>query len=230
MRDRVLSCAVLRRLRHHDGFTLTEMIVVLAILGTVLAALVGAFTSASRHQIDLTRRENAYANARLALQRMRADIHCAGGSPSVDQNAFGGFTLTLTENHQGQDAWCPGVIPAGSTTNGVQWCTVQHSGSTTRWVLFRFLGNDPTDCGGSGSSTFEVDYIAAPPAGWPTNTNTTLPPTSWNGNIWPDPATCASGSLPTIGVDLSVALDPVNFPKENYELRDEIALRNANRC
>ena len=209
---------------------LTELIVVLAIMGIVLAALVAAFATAMRNEVDTARREHANSNARLVLQRMRVDIHCAGGSPSVDQNAFGGFTLTLTENHEGQDAWCPGVIPSGTTTNGVQWCTVQYPGSTTRWVLYRFLGNDPTDCGGSGNSTFEVDYIAEPPAGWPTNANTTTTPTSWAGNIWPDVSACTTGSLPTIAVDLSIAIDPVNFPKQNYELKDEIALRNANRC
>ena len=62
---------------------------------------------------------------------MRLDIHCAGGVTSVDENAAGGFTLTLTENHQGQEGWCPGVIPAGDVSSGVQWCTVPYGASTT---------------------------------------------------------------------------------------------------
>jgi type II secretory pathway pseudopilin PulG len=201
------------------------------ILGTVLAALVGSFASAMNQEVGQVHRQQAYQNARLALQRMRLDIHCAGGVTSVDQNDGGGFTLTLTENYQGQSGWCPGVIPAGDVSVGVQWCTVPYGSppSSTRFVLYRYLGLDPSDCAGSGTSTFEVDYVAAPLSGWPTNSKTTTPPTAWDGNIWPEPAACSVGSLPTVAIDLRVALDPVNKPNEDYELKDEIALRNANR-
>lgn len=225
-----------RRVRRDEaGYALIELITVMLILGVVLSALVGSFTTGMRHEVELTRREQAYENARLALQRMRVDIHCAGGITSVDQNSAGGFTLTLTEAHSGQDGWCPGVIPQGDTSVGVQWCTVPYSGSTTRFVLYRFLGTDSSDCGSGGSSTFQVDYIAVPPAGWPTSTQTTTPPTDWIGNLWPTGTTCAdgtapSGGLPTEAVDLNVSLDPVNHANEHYELKDQIALRNANRC
>ena len=229
---------VLARLRRDEGFALIEMITVLIILGTVLTALVGSFVTGMNQEVDQTRREQAYASAREALQRMRLDIHCAGGVTSVDQNAYGGFTLTLTEAYSGQEGYCPGVIPSGDTSVGVQWCTVQYSASTTRWVLYRYLGTDTTDCGSGGiSSTFQVDFMAAPPVGWPVTSQYTVgsPPTSWNGNVWPTGTNCADGSalsgeLPTTAVDLNVAIDPVKFPKENYELKDRIALRNANRC
>src|SRR5262245_65848672 len=115
-----------------------------------------------------TRREASYNNSRLALQRMRLDVHFAGGVTSVDQNDAGGFTLTLTENHEGQEGWCPGVIPSGSITSGVQWCTVPYPGDPTRFVLYRYLGLDPNDCGSGASSTFQVDYVTAPAGGWPT--------------------------------------------------------------
>jgi prepilin-type N-terminal cleavage/methylation domain-containing protein len=226
----------LARLRREEGFTLVELLTAMTILGIVLTALVSSFTSGMAHEVDQTRREEAQENARLALQRMRVDIHCAGGLTSVDQNAYGGFTLTLTEAHQGQAGWCPAVIPAGDTSVGVQWCTVPYAGSSTRFVLYRFLGLEESDCGASGSgSTFQVDYVSVPPTGWPQNTQTTSPPTSWVGNLWPTGTACedgsaVSGALPTAAVDLSVALDPVRYPRENYELRDQIALRNANRC
>jgi prepilin-type N-terminal cleavage/methylation domain-containing protein len=218
-----------RRIRAEEGYTLIELLVVFAVLGIVLAPLASSFTSAMRHQASQTRREESYLNARLALQRMRLDIHCAGGVTSVDQNAVGGFTLTLTENHQGQEGWCPGVIAAGEVSSGVQWCTVPYSGSTTRFALYRYLGLDPNDCGSGASSTFQVDYVAQPPAGWPTSSLVTTPPTSWIGNVWPDPTTCPTGGLPTVAVDVNVALDPSAHPTERYELRDQVALRNANR-
>jgi prepilin-type N-terminal cleavage/methylation domain-containing protein len=218
-----------RGLRAEEGYTLIELLVVLGILGLVLAPLTSSFASAMNNQTSQTRREESYSNARLALQRMRLDIHCAGGVTSVDENAVGGFTLTMTENHQGQEGWCPGVIPAGEVSSGVQWCTVPYPGSPTRFVLYRYLGLDPNDCGSGTSSTFQVDYIAQPPSGWPTSTRTTTPPTDWIGNLWPDPTACPSGGLPTVAVDVNVALDPVAHPSERYELRDQIALRNANR-
>ena len=223
----------LRRLNSEAGYTLIELLVVMGILGLVLAPLASSFTSAMHNETDQARREQAYASARLALQRMRLDIHCAGGVTSVDENTAGGFTLTLTENHEFQEAWCPGVIPAGDDSSGVQWCTVQRSGSPTRFVLYRYLGQDaPSECGSSATSTFEVDYVAMSPAGWPTTSRKSpaaLPPADWIGNLWPDPTTCPSGGLPTVAVDVNVALDPVGHPSERYELRDQIALRNANR-
>ena len=221
---------VLTGLRRDEGYALFELIAVMLILGVVLGALVGSFTTGLRHEIDQTRRVQAHANVRLALQRMRTDIHCAGGAPQVDQNAYGGFTLTLTENHEGQDGWCPSVMPAGNSSSGVQWCTVPYTGSTTRFVLYRYLGLSSDLCGTGSTSTFQVDYTAQPPSGWPTNAKTTSTPTSWAGNLWPDPAACPSGDLPTVAVDLNAVVDPVNHPHENYELRDQIAIRNANRC
>src|SRR5260221_7190052 len=125
-----------RRLRREDGYALIELVTVMIILGTVLTALVGSFVTGMNHEVDQTRREQAYANARLVLQRMRVDIHCATGLTSYDQNAYGGFTMTLAEANDPGTGWCPRLIPARSTTSGVQWCTIPYPGSTTRFQLF----------------------------------------------------------------------------------------------
>src|SRR5438034_462989 len=84
--------------------------------------LVMSFATGMRQEVDQTRREESYANARLALQRMRVDVHCATAG-GVAQNAYGGFTLTLQENNDAGDGagWCPSVLPAGSGVSGVQW-------------------------------------------------------------------------------------------------------------
>ena len=125
----VQIASVMRKLRDRlgrdDGYTLVELITVMAILGIVLAPLSSSFASGMVQQASQTRREQAYANARVALQRLRLDIHCASAVTSVEQNAYGGFTLTLTEsNDQSPAGWCPAVIPAGAASSGVQWCTV----------------------------------------------------------------------------------------------------------
>jgi prepilin-type N-terminal cleavage/methylation domain-containing protein len=232
--------SVMRKLRDRlgrdDGYTLVELITVMAILGIVLAPLSSSFASGMVHQESQTRREQAYANARVALQRLRLDIHCANGVTSVEQNLYGGFTLTMTEsNDQSPSGWCPAVIPAGAASSGVQWCTVPYPGSTTRFDLYRFLGTNPTDCNGGSGSTFETSYLAAQPGAWPTNsaavgTSGSGTPTSWVGNLWPTSVTCQSGYLPTLSVDLNVNVDPVNHPNEHYEMMDSITLRNAPRC
>ena len=164
------------RLGRDDGYTLIELITVMAILGIVLAPLSTSFASGMVQQASQTRREQAYGNARVALQRLRLDIHCASAVTSVAQNLYGGFTLTLTESNDQSAGWCPGVIPAGSDSSGVQWCTVPHAGSTTRFDLYRYLGTNATDCDGGAGSTFQTTYLAAQPGAWPSNSAAVLDP------------------------------------------------------
>src|SRR5262245_12989622 len=93
MRIRTALIRARNRLRRAEGYTLVELIVVMSIMALVATPLVMSFTTGMRQEVDQTRREQAYANARLALQRLRVDIHCATGTPGVAQNAYGGFTL-----------------------------------------------------------------------------------------------------------------------------------------
>ena len=218
------------RLSHERGTTLIELVTVMALLSIVLTAIVGSFTTAMRHEAIATNQAQAYSNARLVLQRMRLDIHCAHSQSSqlpVQQNPYGGFTLTLTET-EGQ---CPGVLPTGSGASGIEWCTIPYTpGGTTRFELYRYNSSTLSACNGGPGATFEVDYIGQPPAGWPTNSDTSPTPTSWAGNIWPSAGTCTPGGLPTVPVDLNVAIDAVNNPTEHYELSDRIAVLNADPC
>ena len=68
------------RLADESGFTLIEMLVVLAILGIVLAALTGLFVSATRTAADQNMRFQAQQQARLALDKLRREIHCASAA------------------------------------------------------------------------------------------------------------------------------------------------------
>jgi prepilin-type N-terminal cleavage/methylation domain-containing protein len=232
MRMPCISKTIVGRLGREDGYTLIELLTVLVLLGIVLGALVTSFTVGIWQEVDQTRREGAYATARVVLARMRLDIHCAsGGYDSVEANSYGGFTLTLTETSDSSGTgWCPGVIPAGSDSVGVQWCTIPSVDKPGQFRLYRFLGIDPTECDGGAGSTFEADFITQPQAGWPQNALAAATPASWAGNVWPTPSTCAASWLPSVAIDLDVALDPVGHPSEHYELRDAIALRNASRC
>jgi prepilin-type N-terminal cleavage/methylation domain-containing protein len=139
-------------LREEAGYTLFELLTVLVIMGVVLSGLTTSFAAGLNAEAGTIRRAQAQQNARLALDRMRIDIHCASGAPAPQENPYGGFTLTLTES--------PNVCPAVTTSSsGVQWCTIPYSGSTTHWQLFRYLGTQLSDCGGGGVSTLLVDYV-----------------------------------------------------------------------
>ena len=71
------------RLSDESGFTLTEMLVVLVILGIVLAALTQLFVSATRTEVDQDKRFQAQQEARLALDSLRREIHCASAVTST---------------------------------------------------------------------------------------------------------------------------------------------------
>jgi len=228
LRRRVQVC-------REDGVTLPELLIVLTILALVIAPLVASFSTALRNQSDQSKREAAYSAARLALQRMRVDVHCSSSKVQdgvVQENAFGGFTLTLQEATEGSPGYCETVIPPGTGSNGVQWCTIPVTGSTTRFRLYRYLGLDPNDCDGGSGSTFQVDFVTVPSSGWPTN-STALgidpapTPGDWIGNLWPTPEACPANRLPTLTVLLNTSVNPDETPKRNYQLRDALALRNA---
>ena len=69
--------AVRQRATDSRGIALTEMIVVLAILVVVLTALTQLFVSASTAEVDMSNRVQAQQDARLALDKLRREIHCA---------------------------------------------------------------------------------------------------------------------------------------------------------
>ena len=85
----------LRRLRGERGYTLVELLVVLAIFTTVVTALVALFTSGAKAELDMNRRFEAQQNARLALDRMRRELHCASGITAAPNTAVSSITVTL---------------------------------------------------------------------------------------------------------------------------------------
>jgi prepilin-type N-terminal cleavage/methylation domain-containing protein len=209
------------RARGEAGYTLVELLVVMVILSAVLLGLTAAFVSGLNSQVHATNRAQEQADARMGLNRMREDIHCANAVQNLEQNAYGGFTLTLTETY----GVCPGtslLLDDGTHASGVQWCTIPFPGSTLRYRLFREAQGE---CDGQ-NATMEIDYISLPPGGWPQNTTVDPAPTSWAGNIWAE-RTCDLGNLPTVPVDIDINLDPIAEPQAGYELKDRIALRNA---
>lgn len=85
----------LRRLRGERGYTLVELLVVLAIFTTIVTALVALFTSGAKAELDMNRRFEAQQDARLALDRMRRELHCASGITATPNTAVSSITVAL---------------------------------------------------------------------------------------------------------------------------------------
>jgi type II secretory pathway pseudopilin PulG len=104
------------------------MLVVLAILGTVLGALAGVFSSALRAEVDMNQRFQAQQNGRLALDKLRRELHCA----KQTFVAPGGSAATVVSAVNSNTAFCR----AGQTT----WCALPIAGAATRYALYRKPG------------------------------------------------------------------------------------------
>src|SRR5438093_5473716 len=116
----------LRRLHRlvagESGYTLIELVLVLAILGTVVGALTTLFVGATNAEFESNRRFQAQQSARLAIDKMRREIHCA--SAITPTGATSSISVTL-----------PGQCPtAGGSQTTVTYDTV---GSGQRFQLRR---------------------------------------------------------------------------------------------
>jgi prepilin-type N-terminal cleavage/methylation domain-containing protein len=112
----------LRRARTEDGYTLIELTTVMAILGIVVGALTTLFVRATTAEVDANRRFKAQQDARVAVDKMRRELHCASGiSPT---GASSSISVTL-----------PGQCPSAGGTQTV--VTYDLVGSGQRFQLRR---------------------------------------------------------------------------------------------
>lgn len=135
-----------RRLRGEHGFSLVEMVTVMAIMSVVLTGLVSLFVQGSNSQIDLNRRFEAQQTARLALDRMRREIHCSKGASTIGGTGERSAVTLRLAGH------CKTAV--GGVDTDVTWCTA--AAGTNRWALYRQPGST---CGTSGVKW--GDYLTA---------------------------------------------------------------------
>lgn len=127
------------RLSGEGGYSLVELLTVMAILGTVMAAITTLMTAGMTAEAGMNRRFQAQTEARLGLDKLRREVHCATSASPIGAAA----TVTLT-----LDATCP---TAGGSTS-ITWCT--KANGTGRYGLWRYTGSV---CSGTG---FKVaDYL-----------------------------------------------------------------------
>ena len=75
------------------GYSLIEMLTVLVIMGVVMASLTTVFVQASNSETDMNNRFQAQLTARLALDKVRREVHCAS---VVDARRASSSSVTLT--------------------------------------------------------------------------------------------------------------------------------------
>ncbi len=118
--------SLLRRLlvrgRGEGGYTLIELVTVMAILGVVVGALTTLFVRAMTAEVDANRRFRSQQDARVAVDRMRREIHCSSGITPT--GASSSISVTLP-------AQCPSA--GGSLTT----VTYDFAGSGQRFQLRR---------------------------------------------------------------------------------------------
>jgi len=84
---------LLLRLRGNAGYTLTEMLTVMIILGIVLSGITVMFRAGIQAEVRANREYRAQQNARLALDRMRRELHCAS---AITPNASPATSILVT--------------------------------------------------------------------------------------------------------------------------------------
>jgi prepilin-type N-terminal cleavage/methylation domain-containing protein len=136
------------RVRGEAGYSLVEMLTVMVIMSVVFAGITDIFVSGSKAQADQNNRFQAQLTTRLALDKIRRDIHCANDVQSYSTSFA---TLKIT----------------ACTGGDVSWCTAAVSGVSNRFRLYRQLG---TSCS-AGTGTMYADYLRSG-AVFPTNPTT----------------------------------------------------------
>jgi prepilin-type N-terminal cleavage/methylation domain-containing protein len=110
------------RVADSGGYSLVELVSVLAILGIILGAISVVFVRATGAEVESNNRFQAQENGLVALARLRKDVHCATSlSPSGAASA-----IAISE-------------PTACAASGfLSWCTVANG---SRYDLYRAAGS-----------------------------------------------------------------------------------------
>jgi prepilin-type N-terminal cleavage/methylation domain-containing protein len=117
---------LLSRLRSERGYSLIEMLTVMVIMGIVMGSLTTVFVQASNSETDMSNRFQAQLTAKLALDKIRREVHCA--SVATPTGVSSSITITL-----------PSYCKTGS--GSITWCT-RSSGNS--YALYRVVGSTCT--------------------------------------------------------------------------------------
>ena len=193
------------------GYSLVEMITVMAILGVVLGGVVALFTAGIKADSDQNQRFQAQQDTRLALDKLRRDVHpaCTISTPATYNTWASSVTLYYPSDN------------CGSGTHSVTWCT---AASGTKFMLQRVVASSCT-----GSLVTIADSLTS------TNVFAYIPPNSHlvtSSSVGMGTGASyiltqdAAYSSPRLHVDLTINRTGATH---SYRLVDDIALRNGPR-
>jgi prepilin-type N-terminal cleavage/methylation domain-containing protein len=141
VRNRIRTLAADER-----GYSLVELLTVIIILGFVMGSLTTVFVTASNGELDMNRRFQAQENARLVMDKLRREIHCASAvSPSGSSSSI---TITM-----------PSQCPTSGGFTSVRWCALAPPGAQAgRYALYRSTAATCTTSNG----VRWADYLTTP--------------------------------------------------------------------
>jgi prepilin-type N-terminal cleavage/methylation domain-containing protein len=201
---------VIRLLDDERGFTVFEMVVVMAILGTVLASLSTVFVSSTHAEIQNNNRFQAQQSARLGIEALRLDAHnaCAANV------ATGGGAVVFALVPSGDPSQC-GAVAASATYPKVTWCAVQSPTLTTAYALYRSTATNSTAASiqcSSANGVLQADRLT-------TNAGLFTLGTCTGGTVCP-------AQFTTLAVSLPISFKTLTYGAP-YTLSQTLALRNA---
>lgn len=120
-------------LRDEGGYTLMELLTTMIILLTVMTGLTQLLVSGTRAEVDMNRRFQAQTEARLALDRLRKDVHRSCGA------TVGVGASSVTLSYYDSAGVCGGVA-----TDSITYCVAAAAGGV--YDLHRYGG---TSCSGA---------------------------------------------------------------------------------
>jgi prepilin-type N-terminal cleavage/methylation domain-containing protein len=195
-----------------NGYSLVEMITVIAILGVVVGGIVSLFAAGINADASANRRFQSQQDARVALDRMRREVHgaCTVSAPNSYNTSLSSVTFYFPSDS------------CASGTHSITWCT---SGSGTNYSLYRVVA---TSCTGITQKfakflTRGTIFTYLPPNSHLMTASSLNQGTSATYIATQD----GSNTLPRLHVDL-----PVNRStktNEAFHLVDDIAFRNGPR-
>jgi prepilin-type N-terminal cleavage/methylation domain-containing protein len=112
-------------LAREHGYSLVELLMVSTILAIVVGSLTTIFVGASKGELDMNLRYQAQEHSRLAIDKLRREIHCASAvSPSGSSSSI---TLTI-----------PSQCPTAGGFTAIRWCVLAPPGAGAgRYALYR---------------------------------------------------------------------------------------------
>jgi prepilin-type N-terminal cleavage/methylation domain-containing protein len=132
----------MRRLCGESGYSLFELIAVMAILGIVMTGITAMFVNGSHAELQNNYRFQAQQSARLALDRLRQDVRggCAANVPATSKLVVTYVPPTGT-NGAADPTQC-GAVVSNASYRKVVYCALTSPTLNTSYALYRSEATD----------------------------------------------------------------------------------------